>query len=178
MKQKSKSQKRINLISLINEAITHDDIFRTIDYKKQTEDKIKQFIFPHLVDTLAESLVDRRGMTKEVAKGYVKKCLKWEGNVNTVVNHILFMGTQNRPDMILDMDGLKIAIEFKVGDKGSDLRCGIGQSMIYSTHYDFVVCLMIDTTEDKRILNSRGGVNETNFVDLLWNKFNIKFTVI
>lgn len=178
MKQKSKSQKRIGLVSLINEAITCDDVFKTLDYKNKSEEKIKQFIYPYLVDSLVERMMETKGLTKDSAKKYVKKNLKWEGNVNTVVNHILFMGTQNRPDMILEMDGLKIAIEFKVGGKGSDLRSGIGQSMIYSTHYDFVICLMIDTTDDKRILNSRGGVNETNFVDLLWDRFNIKFTVV
>jgi len=178
MKHKSKSQKRISLISTINEALTCDDIFNTIDYKRQSEDKIKQFIYPVLVDRLADVLVERRGINRVIAKEQIKSKLKWEGNVNTTVNHILFMGTQNRPDMILEMDGIKIAIEFKLGNSGGDIRSGVGQSIIYSTHYDFVVCLVIDTTEDKRILNSRGGINETNFIDLLWDRFNIKFTIV
>jgi hypothetical protein len=80
--------------------------------------------------------------------------------------------------MVLDMNGIKIAIEFKRGDKGSDLRAGIGQSMIYSTHYDFVLYLFIDTSGDKRIFNATGGVNEQEFVEMLWDQYNIKFTVI
>ena len=177
MKYKSKSQKRIEFIDLISEAITHDDIFGTINYKQQNEDQIKQFIYPHLVESLTQYVVDQEGKEKQVAKDYVKKNLKWEGNVNTTVSHILFMGTQNRPDMILEMNGLKVAIEFKRGQSGSDLRSGVGQSMIYSTHYDFVLYLFVDTSEDKRIKNAQGGVNETEFVELLWDQYNIKFIV-
>ena len=178
MKYKSKSQKRIDFIDLISEAITHDDIFGTINYKNQNEDQIKQFIYPHLVDSLAEYVVEEKGLTKAIAKDQIKKSLKWEGNVNTTVNHILFMGTQNRPDMVLEMNGLKIAIEFKRGGKGSDLRSGFGQSMVYATHYDFVLYLFVDTTDDKRIFNATGGGNETEFVDNLWDLYNIKFIVV
>jgi hypothetical protein len=177
MKQKAKSQKRIELLDLVSEAITHDDIFGVIDYKNKSEDQIKQFVYPHLVESLTSYLASQ-GVEKSRAKERVKKTLKWEGNVNTTINHILFMGTLNRPDMILEWDGLKIAIEFKRGEKGADLRSGIGQSMIYSTHYDFVLYLFIDTSSDKRILNAQGGANETAFVDLLWDKFNTKFVVV
>lgn len=178
MNRASKSQKRIDFIDMISETITHDDIFETIDYKSQSEDKIKQFIYPHLVESLTDYIVSQEGKERSVAKETVKKNLKWEGNVNTTVSHILFMGTQNRPDMIVEMNGLKIAIEFKRGKSGSDLRSGIGQSMIYSTHYDFVLYLFIDTSEDKRIVNAQGGVNETEFVDLIWDQYNIKFIVV
>lgn len=177
MKLASKSQKRIDFLDLVTEAITHNDIFGTIDYKKKNEDQIKQFIYPHLVESLTQYVMEDQGKDKETAKELVKKNLKWEGNVNTTVNHILFMGTQNRPDMVLELNGLRIAIEFKRGDNGSGLRSGIGQSMIYSTHYDFVLYLFVDTSKDGKIKNAQGGVNETEFVDLLWNQYNIKFIV-
>jgi len=178
MKLKSKSQKRVAFLEYVSEAVTHQDIFGTIKYQNQSEEKIKQFIYPHLVESLTELGVKEKGIEKVDAKEFVKKALKWEGNVNTTVHHILFMGTQNRPDMVLDMNGIKIAIEFKRGDKGSDLRAGIGQSMIYSTHYEFVLYLCIDTSGDKRIFNATGGVNEQEFVEMLWDQYNIKFTVI
>jgi len=177
MKQKSKSLKRIELLDLISESITQDDIFNVIDYKNKSEDQIKQFVYPHLVESLTNYLVEE-GDERSKAKEKIQRALKWEGNVKTTINHILFMGTQNRPDMILEINGLKIAIEFKRGEKGSDLRSGIGQSMIYSTHYDFVLYLFIDTSKDKRILNARGGGNEIELVELLWDKFNIKFIVV
>lgn len=178
MKQKSKSQKRIELLELVSESITQDDVFTVIDYRNKSEDQIKQFIYPHLVESLTNYLVEDGGLEKTKAKEKIQKSLKWEGNVKTTINHILFMGTQNRPDMVLEINGLRIAIEFKRGEKGSDLRSGIGQSMIYSTHYDFVLYLFIDTSKDKKILNSQGGVNETEFVELLWDQFNIKFITV
>ena len=38
MKQASKSQKRVEFLDLISEAITHEDIFGTLNYKKKSED--------------------------------------------------------------------------------------------------------------------------------------------
>lgn len=177
MKQANKSQKRIDFIDLVSEAITHEDIFGTIDYKNKNEDQIEQFIYPHLVESLTEYVMTNEGKDKQVAKDYVKKSLKWEGDENSTVSHILFMGTRNRPDMIVDMNGFKIAIEFKRGKSDSDLRSGVGQSMIYSTHYDFVLYLFVDTSEDNRIKNAQDGANEREFVDLLWDQYNIKFIV-
>jgi hypothetical protein len=178
MKQKSKSQKRISFIDLVSEAISHEDIFHTIKYQDQSEEKIKQFIYPHLVQSLTNYIVEERGMSKDAAKEHVKKQLKWEGNVNTTVHHTLFMGTQHRPDMVLEMNGIKVAIEFKRGDKGSDIRSGIGQSLIYSTHYDFVLYLFIDTTKDKRILNASTGATEAAFIEQVWDLYNIKFSIV
>lgn len=177
MKTASKSQKRLAFLDLIQETLTHSDIYETIDYRKQSEDKIKQFIYPHLVESLTSHLVETREMDKFAAKERVKENLKWEGNVKTTVNNILFMGTQNRPDMVLEMNGLRIAIEFKRGSKGSELRGGIGQSMIYATHFDFVIYLFIDTSDEKRIKNSVDSVNESEFIEELWNRYNIKFIV-
>jgi hypothetical protein len=126
---------------------------------------------------LTNYLNTENGLELSKARKKIQKSLKWEGNVNTTVNNILFMGTQNRPDMLLDIDNMSIAIEFKRGDKGSDLRGGIGQSMIYATHFDFVVYLFIDTSKDKRIKNSTVSPNEEIFIKELWDKYNIKFIV-
>ena len=109
MPQATKSKKRLNFIETICEGITHEEIFNTIDYKHQSEDKIKQFTYPYIVKTLTEYLVEK-GKDKTKAREFVKRQLKWEGNVNTTVHHTLFMGTMNRPDMVLEMEGLKIAI--------------------------------------------------------------------
>ena len=95
MRQKAKSQKRLDFMELISEAITQDDIFHTIDYKNKTEDQIKQFVYPHLVQSLTQYLVENTETTAEKAKAKVKRNLKWEGDVNTTVHHTLFMGTLN-----------------------------------------------------------------------------------
>ena len=176
MKQKVKSQKRLDFMELISESITQEDIFNTINYKHKSEDQIKQFIYPHLVQSLTEYL-EKNGVSKDKAKDSVKRNLKWEGNINTTVHHTLFMGTLNRPDMVLEMNGVKIAIEFKKGESGSSLRSGIGQSIIYSTNYDFVMYLFIDTSKDERIKNAQSSLKEANLMQDLWNRYNIKFVV-
>ena len=177
MKQASKSSKRVEFLDLISESITHEDIFGTLNYKKKSEDQIKQFIYPHLVRDLTNYVVAEGEEDKEKAKEVVKSSIKWEGDVNTTVSHILFMGTRNRPDMVVEMNGIKIAIEFKKGKRGSDLRAGIGQSLIYATHYDFVLYLFVDISDDKRIQNAQGGVNELALTGELWDNYNIKFIV-
>jgi hypothetical protein len=114
-------------------------------------------MYPHVIDVMTEYLIKNKGIGRSEAKNQVKDMLLWEGNVKTTVKNIMFMGTQNRPDMVFEIADLKVAIEIKRGASGSDLRSGIGQSIIYSTHYDFVLTLFIDTSDDKRVFNSRNG---------------------
>ena len=174
----NKTKKRLNIIETICEGITNREIFETIDYKHQSEDKIKQFTYPVLVNCLTEFLVQNRNKDRDKARSFIKERLKWEGNVNTTVHHTLFMGTMNRPDMVLEIDGNRIAIEFKRGDSGGALRSGIGQSLIYSTDYDFTVFLFIDTSFDGRIKNCSKSIKEEELVQDLWKRHNIKFIVI
>lgn len=178
MKLASKSKKRLELLNSIQEGITTRDIFETIDYKSQSEDKIKQFIYPHLLDQLTEYVMDKKGFGRALAKERARTMIKWEGNVKTTVKNMQFMGTANRPDMTVEADGVKIAIEFKKGDRGSALREGFGQSIIYSTVFDFVIYMFIDTSDDSKIVNGATAITEQNFLENLWENFNVKFTVV
>ena len=179
MLKTTKSKKRLDIIETICDGITHQEIFETIDYKKQSEDKIKQFTYPILVNTLTEFLAKNpRWGNRTRAREFVKERLLWEGNIKTTVHHTHFMGTKNRPDMIFEIDALRIAIEFKRGDNGKALRSGLGQSLIYSTDYSFVIYLFIDTSEDKKIRNSALLEEEEEMIESLWSKYNIKFIVV
>jgi hypothetical protein len=155
----TKSKKRTDFIELVCESLTTDEIFNTIDYKNQSEDKIKQFTYPHMVNALTEYIVEEMGKTRESARKFVKQCLKW-------------------PDMVLEMSGVNIAIEFKKGDTGNSLRSGLGQSLIYSKDYDFVIYLFIDTSKDGKIKNSEDNKKEKELVEDLWKRYNIKFKVV
>ena len=178
MKLASKSKKRLDLLEAILEGITTRDIFETIDYKSQSEDKIKQFIYPHLLEQLTEYVIEKKGFSRGLAKEKARTMIKWEGNVNTTVKNIQFMGTANRPDMTVESEGVTIAIEFKKGDRGSSLREGFGQSIIYSTAYDFVMYMFIDTSLDGKIINGSTAVNEQKFLQNLWDNFNVKFAIV
>lgn len=178
MKLASKSKKRLDLLEAIQDGITTRDVFETIDYRSQSEDKIKQFIYPHLLDQLTEYIIEKKGFSRGLAKEKARTMIKWEGNVNTTVKNIQFMGTANRPDMTVDGEGVTIAIEFKKGDRGSALREGFGQSIIYSTAYDFVMYMFIDTSADGKIVNGSTAVNEQKFLENLWDNFNVKFAIV
>lgn len=178
MKLASKSKKRLELLDSIQEGISTRDVFETIDYKSQSEDKIKQFIYPHLLDQLTEYVMDKKGFGRALAKEKARTMIKWEGNVKTTVKNMHFMGTANRPDMTIDSDGVSIAIEFKKGDRGSSLREGFGQSIIYSTAYDFVIYMFIDISPEGKIVNGSTAVTEQNFLENLWENFNVKFTIV
>ena len=88
-----------------------------------------------------------------------------------------FMGANHRPDMAIN-DHISVAIEVKRGFNGASIREGIGQSMVYSTYYDFVVYLFIDTNKDKSIRKSLGNPPEQQFIKTLWDNHNIKFVVV
>lgn len=178
MKLASKSKNRIELLEAIQEGITSHEIFETIDYKNQSEDKIKQFIYPILINQLTDWIVEKKGLDSDLARAKAKSILKWEGNVKTTVHNIQFAGTSNRPDMTLEYDGLNVAIEFKKGDRGSALREGFGQGLIYATVFDFVIYLFIDTSAEGKIRNGCTAIAEQDFFNSLWTNFNIKFIAI
>jgi len=178
MKLSSKSKKRLKLLNVIEEGITSHEIFETIDYKNQSEDKIKQFIYPTLINRLSNWITESKGFEPGLARKNAKTMVKWEGNVKTTVKNIHFMGTSNRPDMTVEANGVRVAIEFKKGYNGSSLRDGFGQSIIYSTAYDFVIYMFIDISDEKKIVNGATSVVEQAFLEKLWDNFNIKFLVV
>jgi hypothetical protein len=178
MKLSSKSKKRIELLDVISDGITSHEIFETIDYKNQSEDKIKQFIYPNLLSTLSDWIANKRGFEPGLARKKARTMVKWEGDVKTTVKNISFMGTANRPDMTVEVNGVRIAIEFKRGSSGSSLREGFGQSTIYSTAFDFVIYMFIDTSDEKKIVNGASSLMEQAYLKSLWDNFNIKFLVV
>ena len=178
MKLSSKSKKRLKLLDVIKEGITSHEIFETIDYKNQSEDKIKQFIYPNLLNSLSNWIAESKGFEPGLARKSAKTMVKWEGNVKTTVKNIHFMGTSNRPDMTVETNGVRVAIEFKKGYSGSSLREGFGQSLIYSTAYDFVIYMFIDISDEKKIVNGATSVAEQSFLENIWDNFNIKFLVV
>ena len=175
----SKSRKRKEYLLEIMDILRSENIYDTIDYCRQDEGKIKQFIYPYLVEALTNHYA--KGHTKkdiDIARQKARKNILWEGNKKTTVNNIVVFGVQHRPDMVIKDDDISIAIEIKKGDNGSDIRGGIGQSLIYSTTYDFVLYLFIDTSADKKILNSYNSEKESNLSIGLWDNYNIMFNIV
>ena len=178
IKKTVKSGKRIKLIEYISETLANEEIYGTIAYKQKPEDQIKQFAYPYILNDIRKYLSENTNLNESRIHEDAKKMLKWEGNVNTTVNHVKFFGTKHRPDMVLEIDNLKVAIEFKKGKTGSSIRESFGQCMVYAQHYDFVINCLIDCSEDNIIVEGSKGVQEQKFLEGMWKDYNVRTVFI
>ena len=178
---KSKSKRRVKIVESIASAISSKKIFDTIDYRNRNEDYIKQYMHQPLIselEDLYENLELSKSNDKEVVKQKAKDCLLWEGDVNTTVNNFTFFGTQHRPDFVVKIDRLSVAVEVKKGETGSSLREGIGPRLVYASAFDFVVYLYVDISKDKKIRDSMNGTQEQELINDLWESHNALFQVV
>lgn len=177
----AKSGRRTRIVDGLLKAMTGDDIFRTLDYRKKSESVITNYMHQPLKRGLVE--IHRQltpGQKESTLKRKAEESLMWEGDVKTTINHVRFLGAQHRPDFKVVIDGLSIGVEVKRGESGSGIREGIGQSLVYvaSEDFNFVVYLFIDTSKDKKILKSLQNDREQAFVRSLWDGFNVRLQVI
>jgi len=172
----SKTEKRNILLNTIMNVISDKDIYDEIGFKK-SEDKIKQHMYQPLKAKINEHFINQ-GVSVKTAKNKTLKSLKWESHNKQTMHNMVLFGTQHRPDMEVCLDGIKIAIEVKKGDKGSDVRAGFGQCLVYSTAYDFIIYLFVDTSKDKRIKNSIESKKEKFVIDSLWENHNSLIKVV
>ena len=117
-----------------------------------------------------------------------KERMPINGEITVIVRNTIELGTSPlgfkveyySGDMLIkdDLSSIKIAIEIKKGDKGQAIREGIGQSIVYSEVIDFVSYLFVDTSDDKRILNSMELSRESKLAYSLWNNYNIWLGII
>ena len=169
----NKSQKRTEILNQLLETIENPYIYNTIDYVKKDEAFIKGFIYPHLISKVKELYVNYNGLQESTAAIKAEDSVTWEGDKKSTVHNMSLFGAQHRPDMEIKFNGLNIAVEFKKGHDGSTIRDLIGQSIVYSQVYDFVISLMIDTSPFKNLVNSIKGKNEQRIIDQLWENNNV-----
>ena len=143
------------------------------------EDEIKIFIHNVLLDGIKEIYKIIQPQLKEnTIERNAERSLVWESDKRTTINNIIFLGTQHRPDFLVDIYGQRIGVEIKRGKDGASIREGIGQSIVYSTVYDFVIYLVIDITPDKKIVRAFNEQTEMDMVESLWQNYNIWFDVV
>lgn len=166
------------VIEGIMDALTSNEIYNVIGHGK-CEGDVKTYMHQTFLSELKEihGKLDPTA-SREVLAKRAKKSLLWEGDANTTVNNMLFMGVQHRPDFIVQIEGMRIAVEVKRGDTGAAVREALGQCLVYASQFDFSCCVLVDTSNDKKI--RRGLTNETeqNMMDRLWNDFNIRFIAV
>lgn len=164
---KSKTSKRTELLREISSVICNPEIYDTLNYRDKNEMYLKQYLYAPLKSRLAELAERKKGQK-----------LIWEGDQKSTLHNITVFGTQHRPDFEINICDLQIGVEIKKGSAGSDIRNGIGQSIVYASHYDFVLYVFIDTSKDKKLLNSEKGDKEVAVINKLWDSFNIWFNIV
>ena len=176
---KKKSGKRVHIVDQIMGLLKSDVIYKTIDYRNRSESWIKQYMHQPFINKLKE--IYRELSPEQTDKNIerkAKRSLLWESDVNTTINNFLFLGAQHRPDFVVQIDGLRIAVEVKRGESGQSVREGIGQSLVYASEFDFVCYIFVDVSKDKKIRCSLDKAGERFFVKSLWEHYNIRFDVV
>ena len=174
-----KSARRTMIVDGIMDLLKSDVVYKTIDYRRRKEAWIKQYMHQPFIAKLEE--IHRRLDPKATDKTIQKRArasLLWEGDVNTTINHFLFLGVLHRPDFIVQIDGLRIAVEVKRGESGAAVREGLGQSLVYASEFDFVCYIFVDVSKDKKVKRGFTGNAEQFFVERLWGDLNVRFDVV
>ena len=174
-----KSSKAIETIDLIINHLTAARIYETYNYRSRTEFYMKGPINEALRLALQDLFRDRHpGYLERTIVRKAKKSLTWEGNVSKSLIPTELFGVTHRPDFAIEIDSMWIAVEIKCRDSASAIRSGLGQAIVYSTDYDFVIYLLIDTSPDSVIAQSAENEAEDVFIQMLWNDHNIRFVII
>jgi hypothetical protein len=174
------TERRTNLIETIIGIMSKHELFSAnVSRKNDTEAQIQKALFLKLQCELPNFLEKEFGYSKNRANKTVEKGFVWEQNLNTTVNNFTFFATNHRPDSILTFDkDIRIAIELKKGSSGSALRAGIGQALVYSTQFDFVIYFFVDISPGFDIRSACSGEKENELISMLWRSHNIKFQVV
>lgn len=177
MRLAKKSERRVKLLNaILSHMKSHNMFSKQVSRKRDTESVIQKNLFLNLEDKL-ERFLTKYGFGEVKSKELVAN-FQWEQKLTTTVNNFTVFSTNHRPDAILDLNDFRIGIEIKKGDGGSSLRNGLGQCLLYSSEFDFVLYLFVDITPNQNIQKSIKGQREKDIIDDLWNNHNVMFDII
>ena len=174
-----KTQRRMVVIDGILKSVRNPNIYSVVDYRNWDESKIRTYMHRYLIEGM-ESVFRALypNQLLRTIKRKADKAVLWESDVGVTISNIQFFGVQHRPDFVVKAEEIKVAVEVKKGDSGSSIRDGIGQSLVYSSHYGFVVYLCIDISIDKKIRDAIHLPVESEMIKTMWDRFNIKLEVV
>ena len=175
-----KSSNRTKLLEDIIDVMKTHELFSDNVKRKDDEATIQKTLFLRLEKGkgLQKILTENNIANQEKADLIALKKFSYEQDNNTTVKQFCMFGTQHRPDAVLDLGDIRIAIEVKKGNNGSSIRSGLGQSLLYSHQYDFTIYFFVDTTDGLDIKSSVLGEKESDIVNKLWEDHNVKFVVV
>lgn len=174
-----KSTRRTCLIDGIMDGLTSDSVYGIIGTGRN-EAVVAHSLHASILEALkrVHCSLDPSASQERIAKR-AADCLLWEGNINTTINHIQFLGAQHRPDFIVQMDGIRVAVEVKRGESGAAVREALGQCLVYASQFEFTCCVLVDTSLDKKLKRACvSGAAEQVMLKRLWDDFNIRLAVV
>lgn len=173
-----KTARRIQIIDRIMGSLLSPNYYEKIG-SGLSEQHVKSFIYNQFLSDLMKL---HRELEPALSEASVKRkaheSLYWEGDKSTTVNNLLLFGVQHRPDFMVLIDDTRIAIEIKRGDSGQHVREAIGQALVYSSHFDFACCVIVDSSKGKKIRSSLSEDKERLTLQRLWDSFNIRMSAV
>ena len=179
MAKKAKTTKRTEFIDAVYNCMKQHEYFSDRYTRDDNEGQIQKVVFSRLHSQLPEIYEKYLGINKEKAVKIIDKTFAYEKNQDLTMHNRLYFGLYHRPDAEIFMDkNLKLAIEIKKGNQGSDIRSGLGQSLVYSQIYDFVLYVFVDTSDERKIRNNSTADDEKALIESIWEHYNIRFKVV
>ena len=176
-----KTEQRTKLLNDIIETMKTHELFSDNVARKDDEASIQKTLFLRLEKGKAlQKILTENNRARNITKAdnIALKQFAYEQDKNTTVRQFNSFGTQHRPDAVLDLGDIRIAIEIKKGNAGTAVRSGLGQALLYAHEYDFTIYFFVDTTPGMNIKNSVTGKKEQEIVKQLWNQNNVRFVVV
>lgn len=172
-----RTKKRLELLDYYCDVIRSQDIFGPLNPKKKREIDIKTLMYNVLLEGTRDYYASRL-TRKSAIENNAQASLVWEGHQKERIYPPQFFGVTHRPDYLLLMHDLRIALEIKIADDGASIREAIGQGLVYSTEYDFVVLLLIDISDDNSISNHFYDPEVVRLLSSIWAAHNIRIEVV
>lgn len=185
-----KTERRIKLIKDLADCIKNYRYFDDTTKRDNSERELQKAIFYELMEDIPSYLTGHYHKDEEYYKNEIHEIFRWEQNKYHSVKNFALFNTNHRPDaklFIPDRSQTSVAIELKRGDSGSNLRSGLGQAILYSKQFDFVIYTFIDTTRNRNIRSSISGRSNPNNDDVsierkliseLWDYHNVRFQIV
>ncbi len=172
-----KTAKRVDIVDRIAAAVAAPVPARRLGLPAKDERKIAVAITLQLEMALREIIQDYNpDLLEETVERKAREALLWQ--TTAPENEIHFMGTDHRPDFVVNIEGIRVAVDVQQGEDGPAVEFGLGKALVYAYHHDFVVFSLIDNSSSHQIQLSLFEPSEKAFVEQLWEDHNIRFRVV
>lgn len=174
-----KTAKRITIINKVLSIFSNPAIFDVVNRFSWSEERIQTYMYKELCDGMTSIFRDLHpNYLENTIIKKVNESINWSGHRGKTIHNLKVLGVLHRPDFEIEVNGTIIAVEVKKGEDGSSVREGIGQSLLYSVIYDFVIYVLVDATNDYSIGDSVTGIPEEALIKGIWDIFNIRLQVV